>query len=85
MKKFDFSKFKVPVIQAPMAGGFNTPELASSVANFGGVGSFGFSFTSAEKIEETLNITKKLTNGYLFLYTMITFAFFLLINYKYLY
>ena len=65
MKKFDFSKLEVPVIQAPMAGGFNTPELASSVANFGGVGSFGFSFTSAEKIEETLNITKKLTNGYL--------------------
>ena len=65
MNRFDFSKLEVPVIQAPMAGGFNTPELASSVANSGGVGSFGFSFTSAEKIEETLNITKKLTNGYL--------------------
>ena len=65
MKYFNFSELKVPVIQAPMAGGFNTPELASSVANSGGVGSFGFSFTTPEKIDETLKITKKLTNGFI--------------------
>ncbi len=65
MKVFNFSKLKLPVIQAPMAGGFNTPELASAVANSGGVGSFGFSFTSPEKIDETLDITKKLTNGFI--------------------
>ena len=65
MKYFNFSELKMPVIQAPMAGGFNTPELASSVANSGGVGSFGFSFTTPEKIDETLKITKKLTNGFL--------------------
>ena len=65
MRIFDFSKLKLPIIQAPMAGGFNTPELASEVANAGGVGSFGFSFTSPEKINETLNNTKKLTNGFI--------------------
>ena len=65
MKCFNFSELKVPVIQAPMAGGFNTPELASSVANSGGVGSFGFSFTTPEKIDETLKITKQLTNGFI--------------------
>ncbi len=65
MNIFDFSRLKLPVIQAPMAGGFNTPELASVVANSGGVGSFGFSFTSPEKIDETLNITKKLTSGFI--------------------
>mgnify|MGYP001186975291 CR=1 FL=1 len=65
MKIFKFSKLKLPIIQAPMAGGFNTPELASVVANSGGVGSFGFSFTSPEKIDETLNTTKKLTNGFI--------------------
>jgi nitronate monooxygenase len=65
MEVFSFSKLKLPIIQAPMAGGYNTPELASIVANSGGVGSFGFSFTSPEKIEETLNITKKSTTGFL--------------------
>jgi len=65
METFSFSKLKLPIIQAPMAGGYNTPELASIVANSGGVGSFGFSFTSPEKIEETLNITKKSTTGFL--------------------
>lgn len=65
MENFSFSDLKAPIIQAPMAGGFNTPELASSVANSGGIGSFGFSFTSAVKIDETLNSTKKLTNGYI--------------------
>ena len=65
MNIFNFSKLKLPIIQAPMAGGFNTPELASVVANSGGVGSFGFSFTSPEKIDEILNITNKLTSGFI--------------------
>ena len=57
MNIFNFSKLKLPIIQAPMAGGFNTPELASVVANSGGVGSFGFSFTSPEKIDAILRTT----------------------------
>ncbi len=65
MKNFNFIDLEIPVIQAPMAGGFNTPELASSVSNLGGVGSFGFSFTSSEQIEKTLVLTKKLTEGYI--------------------
>ena len=65
MKIFNFSKLKLPIIQAPMAGGFNTPELVSAVANSGGVGSFGFSFTNPQKINELLNSTKKLTNGFI--------------------
>ena len=60
MKTFEFSDLKVPIIQAPMAGGTNTPELVSEVANFGGVGSFGFAYTSSENIEKSLLITKKL-------------------------
>ncbi len=65
MNIFNFSNLQLPIIQAPMAGGFNTPELASAVANSGGVGSFGFSFTSPEKIDEILYTTKKLTSGFL--------------------
>ena len=65
MKTFEFSDLKVPIIQAPMAGGTNTPELVSEVANFGGVGSFGFAYTNSENIEKSLLITKKLTTGYI--------------------
>ena len=60
---FSFSKLSLPVIQAPMAGGINNPRLASEVANAGGVGSFGFSYSTPQKIGEDLLATKALTNG----------------------
>ncbi|MEC7489897.1 MAG: nitronate monooxygenase [Pseudomonadota bacterium] len=60
---FNFSKLKLPIIQAPMAGGMNTPELASAVANAGGVGSFGFAYSTPQQITEDLIATKALTNG----------------------
>lgn len=60
---FEFSQLSVPIIQAPMAGGLNTPLLASGVSNAGGVGSFGFAYTSAEKIAQDLSETKALTSG----------------------
>lgn len=46
-----------------MAGGVNTPALAAAVANAGGVGSFGFTYTSPEKISADLNATQALTVG----------------------
>lgn len=46
-----------------MAGGPNTPALAAAVANSGGVGSFGFAYSSAQKIAEDLAATKRLTQG----------------------
>lgn len=60
---FNFSKLDIPVIQAPMAGGINNPRLASEVSNAGGVGSFGFSYSTPQKISEDLAATKALTNG----------------------
>ena len=65
MNTFEFNDLKSPIIQAPMAGGVNTPELASAVANFGGVGSFGFAYTTPENIEKSLLSTKKLTSGHI--------------------
>jgi len=65
MKDFQFNDLTLPIIQAPMAGGVNTPELASAVANFGGIGSFGFAYSAPETIEESLARTKKLTTGHL--------------------
>jgi nitronate monooxygenase len=60
---FQFSTLKLPIIQAPMAGGINTPGLASAVSNAGGVGSFGFSYSKPDKINKDLIETRALTNG----------------------
>ena len=60
---FNFSRLEVPIIQAPMAGGINNPKLASEVANAGGVGSFGFAYSTPQKISEDLATTRALTKG----------------------
>ena len=60
---FSFSKLSLPVIQAPMAGGINNPRLASEVSNAGGVGSFGFAYSTPQKISEDLAATRALTGG----------------------
>ena len=60
---FDLKTLTAPILLAPMAGGFNTPALAAAVANAGGVGSFGFAYTSAEDITQTLDATARLTSG----------------------
>lgn len=39
-----------PIIQAPMAGGSTTPALVAAVSNAGGLGSFGFAYSSAAQI-----------------------------------
>ena len=60
---FNFSKLGIPVIQAPMAGGINNPLFASEVSNAGGVGSFGFSYSTPQKISDDLAATRVLTKG----------------------
>ena len=60
---FNFSKLGIPIIQAPMAGGSNNPRLAAEVSNAGGVGSFGFSYSTPQKISQDLAATRVLTNG----------------------
>ena len=46
----ELSALDLPIIQAPMAGGINTPALASAVSNYGGVGSFGFAYSSSDEV-----------------------------------
>lgn len=60
---FSFSKLSLPIIQAPMAGGINNPRLASEVSNAGGVGSFGFAYSTPKKISEDLAATRALTKS----------------------
>lgn len=59
---FKFSDLSIPVIQAPMAGGVNTPQLVAAVSNAGGLGSFGFAYSSPEKIDADLKASTALLN-----------------------
>lgn len=60
---FNFSQLALPLIQAPMAGGITTPQLVAAVANHGGVGSFGFAYSTPEKIHADLVAAQSLTSG----------------------
>jgi len=51
---FNFDQLAYPLIQAPMAGGPNTPEMVSTVINLGAVGSYGFAYSSPEVIEQDI-------------------------------
>jgi nitronate monooxygenase len=46
-----------------MAGGITTPQLVGAVANHGGVGSFGFAYSTPEKIHADLLASQALTRG----------------------
>ncbi len=50
-----------PIIQAPMAGGPSTPELAAAVSNAGGLGSLGCAYLPPEKIVDEIRRTRALT------------------------
>jgi nitronate monooxygenase len=60
---FNFDQLALPLIQAPMAGGITTPQLVAAVANYGGVGSFGFAYSTPEKIYTDLVAAQSLTSG----------------------
>ncbi len=57
---FTFDQLKYPLIQAPMAGGPNTPEMVSTVVNCGGVGSFGFAYNNVDKITQDIKTAQAL-------------------------
>jgi nitronate monooxygenase len=45
-------KLQHPVIQAPMAGGADTPDLVAAVGNAGGLGFLGAAYSTPEQIAE---------------------------------
>ena len=59
----DILNFRVPIIQAPMAGGITIPALVAAVANTDAIGSFGFAYSNAQKINEDLIAAKTLTKN----------------------
>jgi nitronate monooxygenase len=50
-----------PIIQAPMAGGPATPELAAAVSNAGGLGSLGAAYLTPVEISDAILRTRELT------------------------
>lgn len=57
-----FSNLEWPLIQAPMAGGANTPELIAAVANAGALGSLGAAYLSPSEIVQTVGRIRELTD-----------------------
>lgn len=58
-----FPTLACPIVLAPMAGGPNTPPLAAAVANAGGLASFGFAYSTPERIAADLAAARALTAG----------------------
>lgn len=53
---------KLPIIQAPMAGGATTPELVAAVSNAGGLGSLGAGYMLPEDIRSAIHKIRELTD-----------------------
>ena len=51
-----------PIIQAPMAGGGDTPELVTAVCEAGGLGSIGCAYSTPEQIEAAASAVRARTN-----------------------
>lgn len=56
-------RLAVPVVQAPMAGGPSTAELAAAVANAGGLGFVAAGYKAPEAFAADLAATRALTDG----------------------
>ena len=50
-----------PIIQAPLAGGGDTPELVAAVSNAGGLGFIGAAYLSPDQIGQTARAVKSQT------------------------
>jgi nitronate monooxygenase len=53
---------RYPIVQAPMAGGFVTPELVAAVSGAGGLGSIAGAFLSPDELRETIGAVRRLTD-----------------------
>ncbi len=53
---------EIPVVQAPLAGGPSTPELAAAVSNAGGLGFVAAGYLSGPALAEQIRRTRELTD-----------------------
>lgn len=54
---------RLPIIQAPMAGGITTPALVAAVGKAGALGSFGFAYTQPEAMARDVEAVRALTDA----------------------
>jgi nitronate monooxygenase len=54
---------RLPIIQAPMAGGITTPALVAAAGNAGALGSFGFAYTQPEAMARDIQAARALTTA----------------------
>ncbi|MBT2555722.1 nitronate monooxygenase [Arthrobacter sp. ISL-5] len=59
----DYRSLERPILQAPMAGGPSTPELAAAVSSGGGVGFLAAGYKTAEQVESEMKRTRELTSA----------------------
>src|SRR5437660_12616797 len=58
---FDCSKLAEPIVQAPLAGGPSTPELAIAVCEAGGLGFIAAGYKSPEEVAEQIDAVRTRT------------------------
>jgi nitronate monooxygenase len=58
----DVLGIRYPLIQAPMAGGWTTPELVSAVSNAGGLGSLAGAGVPPQRLREDIRAVKERTD-----------------------
>lgn len=54
---------RLPIIQAPMAGGATTPALVAAVSGAGALGSFGFAYTQPEAMQRDCEAVRGQTDA----------------------
>lgn len=54
---------RLPIIQAPMAGGPTTAALVAAVSSAGALGSFGFAYTQPEAMQRDVEAVRALTDA----------------------
>ncbi len=52
---------RYPIVQAPMAGGFTTPELVAAVSNAGALGSLGGATLGPDELRDAIAAVRRLT------------------------
>jgi nitronate monooxygenase len=53
---------RYPIVQAPMAGGFTTPELVAAVSNAGALGSLGGATLGPDELRDVIAAVRRLTD-----------------------
>ena len=58
----DLLAIRYPIVQAPMAGGWTTPELVAAVSNAGGLGTLAAARLSVDQLRAGIRATRSLTS-----------------------